>query len=122
MSVKTIYNRYGMELKELYQSDKTLFTNNIDKLKEILIKENYPKVDLDNLIKVLSTNFVSEYFYVINGTIHISNFNVIAYRISEKTDLSLDIVGKTLFKILEAMNCKVEGSSLDLMNKPMEED
>ena len=111
-----------MELKELYQSDKTLFTKNIDKLREILIKENYPQDDLDSLIKVLSTDFIETYFYVINDTIHISNFNVIAYRISEKTGLSLDIVSKTLFKILEAMNCKVEGSPLDLMNKPLEED
>lgn len=111
-----------MELKELYQSDKTLFTENVNKLKDILIKDNYPKEEIDNLIKVLSTNFVNEYFYVINETIHISNFNVIAYRIFEKTDLSLDIVSKTLFKILEAMSCKIEGSLLDLMNKPLEED
>ena len=111
-----------MELKKIYELDKSLFDKKIDKLKAILIKEKYPKKDIDSLIKVLSANFIDNYGYLIGDTLHVSIFNTIVYKVSEKINMPLEATSEVVVKIIEAMGCKIEGSPLDLMNKPLEED
>lgn len=111
-----------MELKELYQADKTLFSTNVDQLKAKLLESGWAPKDVGPLIKVLETGLMDNDLLFVGDSVHVSTFNTLSYRASEKAGISWDEAKVAVAKILEATGRKIEGSPLDVLNPPIDDD
>ena len=111
-----------MELKELYQADQTLFSTNTRLLRTKLLEGGWPLEDVDPLIKVLETGLMDNDLLFVGDIVHVSTFNTLSYRASEKAGISWDEAKAAVAKILEATGRKIEGSPLDVLNPPIDDD
>ena len=110
------------ELKELYRANHKFFSEEIDSLEKELLNDKWPEEKVKPLITILKTGLMKNEFFLVNGDVHISTFNIICFKIRDKTDIPIEQVKECIRMILDAMGYKIIGSTLDTLNVPMEED
>lgn len=111
-----------MKLRELYLEDKELFTTKVEELKNRLFEDGWKSEEVEPLIKFLSDGFVSKDLSFVSSPLHVSTYNIILFRIRDRSNLEIETVRRILLMILEAMDIKIEGSVLDTLNPSVDED